>query len=824
VASDFAQKTLPKDIKHEMETSYLTYAMSVIVGRALPDVRDGLKPVQRRILYGMYESGNTSDKAYRKCAKTVGDVLGKYHPHGDSAVYDTMARLAQDWVMRYPLVDGQGNFGSIDGDPPAAMRYTEARLSKLSGEMLTDIEKDTVNFEDNFDNSEKEPSVLPSRFPNLLVNGSTGIAVGMATNIPPHNLGEVIDGLTLMIDRANTGTDLPEDVTIDELSTIIKGPDFPTGALILGRDGIRKAFNTGKGAVTMRAKAQIETMANGKNRIVVTEIPYNVNKARLIERIADLHREKKVEGITDLRDESDRTGMRMVVELRRDANANVVLNQLYKYTALQQNFSIHMLALVDGRPQTLNLKQMLHYYLQHQLEVIVRRTRFDLAKAEARAHIVEGLLKALDIIDQVINTIRSSPTTDEARNRLMSEFGFSEIQAQHILDMQLRRLTALEREKLQEEYDELMERIAYFRAVLSSPKMQYDIIKQELGEIKKKFADPRRTKIMAEEGEIDVEDLIAEEDVVITISHTGYIKRVPATTYRTQRRGGRGVQGAGTKEEDFIEHLFITTTHHYLMFFTDRGRVFRIKCHELPEASRQARGSAIVNVLQLTPGEKVNTVIPVREVSDQESYLFFATKKGIVKKTSLSDYENVRATGIIAIKLDDDDSLVGVKLTNGNAEIILVSSAGYALRFHEEEVRSMGRDARGVKGINLQSEDDLVIGMDMVDPDSDLMVVTAKGVGKRTPLSEYPTYGRGARGVTTIKLVAEKHGSLVAIKTVRDGNDLILVSEQGVLIRIPVSEIKRYGRSTQGVQLMNLDTNDSVAAVAQVVSKDDEEE
>ena len=822
MAGDYAQKTLPKDLKHEMETSYLTYSMSVIVGRALPDVRDGMKPVQRRILYGMYEAGNTSDKPYRKSAKTVGDVLGRYHPHGDSAVYDTMVRLAQDFVMRYPLIDGQGNFGSVDGDPAAAMRYTEARLSKLAGEMLTDIEKDTVDFEDNFDNSEREPTVLPARFPNLLVNGSTGIAVGMATNIPPHNLGEIIDGITLMIDRAVAP--VPQEVTIDELSAIIKGPDFPTGALILGREGIRKAFNTGKGSVTMRAKAQIETMANGKNRIVVTELPYNVNKARLIERIAELHRDKKVDGITDLRDESDRTGMRMVVELRRDANANVVLNQLYKYTALQQNFSINMLALVDGRPLVLNLKQMLHYYLQHQLEVIVRRTKFDLAKAEARAHIVEGLLKALDIIDEVISTIRSSPTTDEARVRLMANFGFSEVQAQHILDMQLRRLTALEREKLQEEYNELMDRIAYFRAVLDSQKMQYDIVKQELTEIRKRFADPRRSKIMAEEGEIDIEDLIAEEDVVITISHTGYIKRVPVSTYRSQRRGGRGVQGAGTKEEDFIENLFITTTHHYVMFFTDRGRVFRLKCHEVPEASRQARGTAIVNLLQLLPGEKVNTIIPVKEAMGQETYLFFATKNGIVKKTALADYENVRATGIIAIKLDDDDALVGVKLTNGNAEIILVSSSGHAIRFHEEDTRSMGRDTRGVKGISLNGGDDVVIGMDVVDPDADLLVVTSKGVGKRTPLGEYPTYGRGARGVSTIKLVAEKHGNLTAIKTVREGNDLILVSEQGVLIRIPVSEIRRYQRSTQGVQLMNLDPNDKVSAVAQVVAKDDEDE
>ena len=819
MAGEFAQRTLPKDLKHEMETSYLTYAMSVIVGRALPDVRDGLKPVQRRILYGMFEAGNTGDKPYRKAAKTVGDVLGKYHPHGDSAVYDTMVRLAQDFVLRYPLVDGQGNFGSIDGDPAAAMRYTEARLSKLANEMLTDIEKDTVDFEDNFDNSEREPLVLPARFPNLLVNGSTGIAVGMATNIPPHNLGEVIDGLNLMIDRREAN----DDVSIEELNGLIKGPDFPTGALILGREGIRKAYHTGKGSVTMRAKSQIETLANGKNRIVFTEIPYNVNKARLIERIAELHREKKLEGITDLRDESDRTGLRIVIELRRDVNAHVLLNQLFKFTALQQNFSINMLALVDNRPQVLNLKQMLHYYLQHQVEVIVRRTQFDLNKALARAHILEGLLKALDIIDEIIATIRSSPTTDEARTRLQANFGFSEIQAQHILDMQLRRLTALEREKLQEEYNELQDRIAYLRAVLASPKMQYDIIKQELGEIRKKYADPRRTKITAEDGEIDVEDLIAEEDVVVTISHSGYIKRVPVSTYRQQKRGGRGVQGAGTKEEDFIEHLFITTTHHFMMFFTDQGRVFRIKCHEIPEGSRQARGTAIINLLQLNAGEKVNTVIPVKETGGDDTFLFFATKQGIVKKTLLDDYQNVRSTGIIAIRLDDGDSLIGVRLTNGNEEIILVSSAGYAIRFHEDDVRPMGRDTRGVKGIDLGGDNDYVVGMDVVNQNADLLVVSETGVGKRTPLAEYPSYKRGARGVTTIKLNPEKHGSLVAVRVVTEGNDLILVSEQGVLIRIPVKEIRQTGRPTQGVQLMNLDADDRVSAVAQVVTKEEEE-
>lgn len=800
-----------------METSYLTYAMSVIVGRALPDVRDGLKPVQRRILYAMYERGNTADKPYQKSAKTVGEVIGNYHPHSDQAVYFTMARLAQDWVMRAPLVDGQGNFGSVDGDPPAAMRYTEARLSKLAGELLTDIEKDTVDFDDNFDNSTKEPSVMPARFPNLLVNGSTGIAVGMATNIPPHNLGEVIDGVVAMIDK-------PE-ITIDELNGYIKGPDFPTGSMILGREGIKRAYTTGKGIITQRAKAQIETMANGKSRIVVTEIPYSVNKATLIEKIAELHRDKKIEGITDLRDETDRTGMRIVIELRRDVNANVLLNQLYKFTQLQQNFGMNHLVIVDGRPMLLNLKQILHHYIQHQIDVVVRRAKFDLAKAEARAHIVEGLLKALDIIDQVIQTIRSSPTTEAARERLVSQFGFTEVQAQHILDMQLRRLTALEREKLQEEYNELMDRIAYLRAVIASPEMQHKIIKQELAEIRKKYATPRLTKIMAEEGDLEIEDLIADEDVVITLTHTGYIKRVPVSTYRQQRRGGRGIQGAAAKEEDFIEHLFHATTHDHMMFFTDRGRVFRVKCHEIPEASRQARGTSVVNVLQLNPGEKVQTVIPIKKsIEAEENYLFFATRQGIVKKTALADFANVRATGIIAIRLEDDDSLIGVRLTNGNAEIMLVSSEGYANRFHEEEVRAMGRDARGVKGINLGGPEDLVVGVDVVDEGRDMLVVTSNGVGKRTPVSDYPSYKRGARGVKTIQLIPQKHGQLVAVKTVTEGNDLVLVSEQGVLIRIPVHSIRQTGRSTQGVQLMNLDEKDRVAAVAQVEAKEEDEE
>ncbi|MFB5085434.1 DNA gyrase C-terminal beta-propeller domain-containing protein, partial [Symbiobacterium thermophilum] len=626
-------------------------------------------------------------------------------------------------------------------------------------------------------------------------------------------LGEVIDGIIRLIDQP--------DISIEELNRIIKGPDFPTGALILGHEGIRRAYQTGKGSITLRARTQIETLQNGRNRIVVTELPYGVNKAKLIERIAELHRDRKIDGITDLRDESDRSGLRIAIELRRDANPHVILNQLFKYTALQQNFGIIMLALVENRPRLLNLKQMLHYYLQHQLEVIVRRTQFDLQKALDRAHILEGLLKALDIIDEVINTIRSSPTTDEARSRLMSNFGFTEVQAQHILDMQLRRLTALEREKLQEEYDELQDRIAYYRAVLASEKMQYDIIKQELGEIKKKYGDPRRTRITADDGDIDIEDLIADEDVVVTISHTGYIKRVPLSTYRQQRRGGRGVQGAGTKEEDFIEHIFTTTTHHDMMFFTDQGRVYRIRCHEIPEASRQARGTAIVNLIPLLPGEKVNTVIPVKEGDQEEGYIFFATRTGWVKKTAVTEFQNVRSTGIIAIKLEEGDTLVGARLTRGNDEIILVSSAGYALRFHEDDVRPMGRDTRGVKGITL-GPDEYVVGMDGVVPGADLLVVSETGVGKRTPLTEYPTYKRGARGVITIQLLPERHGRLVGVKAVTEGNDLMLVSEQGVLIRIPVEEVRRSGRNTQGVQLMNLDANDRVSAVAQVVTRDEE--
>ncbi|WP_264844821.1 DNA gyrase subunit A [Caldinitratiruptor microaerophilus] len=689
---------------------------------------------------------------------------------------------------------------------------TEARLSRIAGEMLRDIDKDTVDFVDNYDNSLREPVVLPSRFPNLLVNGSSGIAVGMATNIPPHNLGEVIDALFAMIDRPQ--------ITSEELMAYVKGPDFPTGALILGRDEIRKAYTTGRGSITLRARAHIEVDRRDRSRILITELPYMVNKAKLIARIAELVREHKIEGITDLRDESDRTGLRIAIEVRRDASARVILNLLYKHTPLQTTFPVHMLALVDGRPRTLNLRDALWHYLQHQKDVIVRRSRFDLKKAEDRAHIVEGLLKALDVIDEVIRTIRESPDTDTARTRLMQRFGFTEVQAQHILDMQLRRLTALERNKLEEEYQELQDRIAYLRAVLASESLQYKIIRQELAEIKEKYADERRTRIVDESGELDVEDLVAQEDIVVTLTHLGYVKRMPVTTYRSQRRGGRGITGATTREEDFVEHLFITTTHHSLMFFTDRGRCFRLKAHEIPEASRTARGTALINLINLEPGEKIQAVIPIRD-AEGEGFLFFATRQGYVKKTPLAEYANVRSSGLIAIRLEEGDGVVGVRRTTGQQEIILVSSAGYALRFHEDDVRPMGRDARGVKGIELD-EGAAVIGMDVVQPDADLLVATRMAMGKRTPLAEYPTYRRGARGVKTFNLTA-RTGDLVAIKTVREQSELFLITERGILIRMPAAQVRQTGRIAQGVILMNLEPGDSLVAVAEALTRDDED-
>ncbi len=807
-------KVLPIALEREMRKSYIDYAMSVIVSRALPDVRDGLKPVHRRILYDMYDSGNTPDKAYRKSAKTVGEVLGNFHPHGDQAVYDAMVRLAQDFAIRYTLVDGHGNFGSMDGDPPAAMRYTEARLSKLALDMLADIDKETVNWDPNFDNTDEEPQVLPSRFPNLLVNGSEGIAVGMATKIPPHNLREVIDGVIMMIDDP--------DVELKDLMQIIKGPDFPTGALIMGHEGIRDAHTTGRGSVVMRAVATIEPMANGKNRILISEIPYQVNKARLIEQIAGLVRDKKVDGITDLRDETDRTGLRVVVELRRDVNPNVILNQLYKFTQMQATFGVIMLALVDHTPQILNLRQMLYYYLEHQKEVVTRRTQYDLRKAEERAHILEGLRIALDHIDEVINTIRSSRTEDEARQNLMGRFGLSEVQAKAIVDMRLGRLTGLERDKIEQEYAELQVTIDYLRALLSNAHMLMTVIKKELADIRDKFGDDRRTRIMPSEAEeFALEDLIPEEDMVVTLTHAGYIKRLPLDTYRSQRRGGRGVTGMGTKEEDFVEHIFVATTHHSLLVFTNRGKVYKLKVHGIPEASRTAKGTAIVNLLQITSGEKIQAIIPVKDVDD-EQFLFFATRQGTVKKTRVGDYSNIRAGGIIAIGLDEGDELIGVRRTEGSSEIILVSSRGQAIRFKEEDVRSMGRAAHGVRGMSLDRDDE-VIGMDVADDAADLLVVTDQGFGKRTPVKDYRLTGRGGKGVRTMHLT-KRNGNLVAIKSVTDTDELIVITANGVLIRIPLREVSQLGRDTQGVTIMRLDEGDKLVALACVPAQEGEVE
>ncbi|ATW26411.1 DNA gyrase subunit A [Candidatus Formimonas warabiya] len=804
-------KILPLGIEDEMKKSYIDYAMSVIVGRALPDVRDGLKPVHRRILYSMYERGVTPDKPHKKSARIVGDVLGKYHPHGDTAVYDSVVRMAQDFSIRYPLIDGHGNFGSIDGDSAAAMRYTEVRLSKFAMEMMSDINKETVDFSPNYDGTEEEPVVLPSRVPNLLVNGSSGIAVGMATNIPPHNLGEVIDGVIKLIED-------PE-VDISHLMTIIKGPDFPTGALIMGRDGIREAYATGRGSVKMRARANIEQMNNGKQRIIVTEIPYQVNKARLIEKIAELVRDKKVDGIVDLRDESDRTGMRIVIELRRDVNARVILNQLYKHTQLQDTFGVITLALVDGQPRILNLKQVLNHYLEHQKDVIVRRTRFDLAKAEARAHIVEGLKIALDHIDAVISTIRESKNTEIARERLMERFGLSDKQAQAILEMRFRALTGLERQKLDDEYRDLIKTIAYLTDVLKNEKLVLHIIKQELLAMRDKYGDPRRTQIVKDDSDFNEEDLIAEEDMVITITNNGYIKRLNTNTYRSQKRGGRGITAMATKEEDFVEHLFITTTHHYLMFFTNKGKTYRLKVHEIPEAGRTAKGTALVNLLYISGEETVNTVIPVKEYSE-DLFLFMATRKGIVKKSVLSEYDSSRKDGIIAISLDENDELIGVKLTGGAEEIILGTRNGKAIRFSEEEVRGMGRTARGVKGINLD-EEDWVVSMDSVTEGGELMVISENGFGKRTLLDEYGRQSRGGKGLLTMKVIP-KIGQMVAIKVVKPGDELMIITKEGIIIRINVEDTSVMGRNTQGVTLMRLQPNDHVVAVAKVVSKDDE--
>lgn len=808
----FQGKVIPVNIEEEMKKSYIDYAMSVIVGRALPDVRDGLKPVHRRILYAMHEMGMTADKPHRKSAHVVGQVMARYHPHGDSAIYDAMVRLAQPFSTRYLLVDGHGNFGSVDGDSPAAMRYTEVRMSKLTSELLADINKDTVDFIPNYDESIKEPTVLPSRFPNLLVNGSAGIAVGMATNIPPHNLGEVIDAIVELIDD-------PE-VSIDKIMKIIKGPDFPTGGLIVGKTGIRQAYLTGRGIVRMRAKAQIEHLQNGRERIVVTELPFQVNKARLIERIASLVRDKVIEGISELRDESDRTGMRIVMELKRDAPANVILNLLYKHSQMQESFGIINLALVDGRPKVLNIYEMLHHYLKHQKVVITRRTQFELNRAEARAHIVEGLRIALKYLDQIIKIIRESSNRAVAREALMDKFSFTQIQADAILDMRLHQLTGLEREKLEEEYKELIKTIARLQAILANERLLMGIIKEELLEIRNKYADERKTKITIDEENIDIEDLIAVEDIVITITHRGYIKRIPLSTYRSQRRGGRGVTGMTTRNEDFLEFLFVATTHHHLMFFTNKGKVYRLKGYDVPEAGRTARGTAMVNLLPLEKGEMINAIIPVLDF-EEGSYLFTATKKGIVKKTELEQYKNARKEGLIAVNLDEDDELIGVKLTNGERDIILVTEKGQSIRFDEEQVRPTGRATRGVIGISLE-EGDMLVGMDLVRDQSNLLIMTENGYGKRTDLEEYRPQNRGGKGSMAMRM-SERNGKIIAISVVQPDEGIILISSEGIVIRQPVEGISKIGRVTQGVIVMKLDEGDRVVSMAKLLVKEEEE-
>ena len=796
-------RILPVNLEQEMRNSYIDYAMSVIVSRALPDVRDGLKPVHRRILYAMQEAGMTSGKPYKKSARIVGEVLGKYHPHGDSSVYDAIVRMAQDFSMRYMLADGHGNFGSVDGDPPAAMRYTEVRMAKIAELMLQDIDKDTVDFVPNYDESLKEPSVLPSKFPELLVNGTSGIAVGMATNIPPHNMSEVIDGVLMLIDNP--------DASVEELMTVIKGPDFPTGCLIMGTTGIRDAYTTGRGSVKMRAKAHIETMSNGKPRIVVTELPYQVNKARLIEKIAELARDKQIEGITDLRDESDRKGMSIVIELRKDINPDIMLNQLYKHTQLQDTFGVIMLALVDNQPRILTLKQVLHYYIQHQEDVITRRTRYELSKAEARAHILEGLTIALDHLDAVITTIRESQTADIARNALMDGFKLSEKQAQAILDLRLQRLTGLEREKIEEEYQEVLKKIEWLKSVLADESKIMTIIKEELTAVKEKYGDARRTTITYDMSEMSEEDLIADEDVVLTISHNNYIKRMKLDTYNKQNRGGQGILGMSTKEGDFVENILITTTHHTILFFTSRGRVHYLKAYQIAEASRQARGTALINLLKLDKGEKITAVLQVREYNPAK-FLFMATRKGIVKKVQLSEFNTTRKLGVIALKLDDDDELIGVKQTDGQKQIVIGTRNGYAIIFDEEEVRSMGRIARGVKGIKLRDGDE-VVGMDTIKRDSEILTVTAGGYGKRTKVEEYTTHHRGAMGVINLR-VTEKTGEVIGLKVVRDGQELMLISTNGIIIRTGLDKISVIGRASQGVIIMKTAEDDKVASMA----------
>ena len=808
------ERRIPVSIEEEMRSSYLDYAMSVIVGRALPDIRDGLKPVHRRILYAMYEMGVPWNRPYKKSARIVGDVIGKYHPHGDVAVYDTVVRLAQDFSMRYQLIDGQGNFGSVDGDPPAAMRYTEIRMEKIASEMLADIDKETVDFAPTYDGSMVEPMVLPTRIPNLLINGSSGIAVGMATNIPPHNLGEIIEGCIMYIDN-------PE-VTIEELKGIIKGPDFPTAGFIHGLKGINEAYTTGRGIVQMRARSFIETHPRTeKESIIITEIPYQVNKAKLIEDIAGLVRDKKVEGISEIRDESDREGMRIVIEIKRGEQGEIILNHLYKHTQMQSSFGIIMLALVHNQPRVLNLKEMIRYFVEHRREIVVRRSQYELRKAEERAHILEGLKIALSHLDEVINLIKSSRTPEEARNVLISRFNLTEIQAQAILDMRLQRLTGLEREKLDEEYQQLIERISYLHSVLESDALVMQIIKDELLEIKNGYGDSRRTEIIPETKEIAIEDLIVEEDMVITISHTGYIKRIPATTYRSQRRGGKGKTGMETKEEDFVEYLFVASTHNNLIFFTDSGKVYSMKVHLIPEAGRLAKGKAIVNLLQLTKDERVTAVLPVAEFSE-DRFIIMATMKGVMKKTSLDAYSNIRTGGIIGILLDDGDKLTAVRLTTGDQEVLLSTHNGMAIRFNEDEIRTIGRVGRGVKGIELD-EDDFVVGMEIVHNNSTILTVTERGFGKRTDLSEYRMQGRGGKGIFTIKC-SQRNGKAVSALQVSDEDEIMILTKEGKIIRTKTKDISIIGRNTQGVKLIDIEDNDKVVGVATIAEREDEEE
>ncbi|WP_028298101.1 DNA gyrase subunit A [Olivibacter sitiensis] len=813
-------RIIPISIEEEMKSAYIDYSMSVIVSRALPDVRDGLKPVHRRVLYGMLDLGVTSNKPYKKSARIVGDVLGKYHPHGDSSVYDTMVRLAQEWSLRYPLVDGQGNFGSVDGDSPAAMRYTEARLKKIAEEMLADINKDTIDYQLNFDDTLEEPSVLPTKIPNLLVNGASGIAVGMATNMAPHNLSEVVDGTIAYIDN--------REIEISELMKHIKAPDFPTGGLIYGYAGVQEAFETGRGRVMMRAKAEIETVKNDREVIIVSEIPYQVNKADMIKRTADLVNEKKIEGISAIRDESDRQGMRIVYEIKRDANASVVLNNLFKYTALQTSFSINNIALVSGRPMLLNLKDMIHHFVEHRHEVVIRRTKFELAEAEKRAHILEGLLIALDHLDEVIQLIRASDTPEDARTGLMERFGLSDIQARAILDMTLRRLTGLERDKIKEEYAELMKTIEHLKAILADEGLRMQIIKDELLEIKEKYGDERRSHIVHSAEDMRMEDFIDDEEIVITISHEGYVKRTPLTEYRIQARGGKGSLGSSTKDEDFTEHIITASAHNYMLFFTEAGRCFWLRAFEIPEGSRTSRGRAIQNIVNIPKEEKIKAYIKVINLKDQEylenNFIIMCTKKGTIKKTSLEAYSRPRANGINAININEGDHLLQACLTDGKSEIVMALKSGRAIRFNESTVRPMGRTATGVRGVTLAGEEDEVVGMISVNsPETTVLVVSENGYGKRTDIDDYRITNRGGKGVKTLN-VTEKTGTLVAINDVTDNDDLMIINKSGIVIRIAVSQLRVMGRATQGVRLINLKNGDSIASVTKVAHDEDEEE